>query len=550
MRNQTAQTIAKILVNKIFTKYGSPEVVLTDQGTNFLSSLIEEVCKLFKIRRIRTTAYHPQTDGLVERFNRTLCDMLACYVADEPEKWDKYLPFVTFAYNTAKQASIRETPFYLFFGREPIMPNDIKINRRYETGKKPKNWQENISSKQQQDRKNTTTTTRKCYSDVNYEIQHVENKKLKSIVHANGLKLYTPRKEESTKKETTNNPTTVPEKIEQTAAHQFQKHYVTKSRIFPQMGATPKLQTSLSSIQTILLTLFLLQNINPTHPIYATVCDCNNVKIRGILDLESPYYCNNDAMEKQHSTRIPTSYTLITNQKPAATWKGWTCRQWTKTKKITGSFWIGSFDTIYSQETKLITPLECWRMVNDKKCGENNMQTGPTSISFTATPTGYLEIPRTPEINNSSRLYDDVRQIEISFLNKPDKDVAATGFKVTGIPLTYLTFPAETTKILYETFKDTINICLKNTNLITSVCEEYRDLYKSRPQRSLLQEVQFLFNTPIKDEQLGIRLYSISYAWGLFDWYTRKQKLSTKKEKYYNRMQHSTSLTNLETATH
>ncbi|KAI9553657.1 hypothetical protein GHT06_021584 [Daphnia sinensis] len=340
------------------------------------------------------------------------------------------------------------------------------------------------------------------------------------------------------------------------------------------MDATPKLQTSLSSIQTILLTLCLLQYINPTHPIYATVCDCNNVKIRGILDLESPYYCNNDAMENQHSTRIPTSYTLITNQKPAATWKGWTCRQWTKTKKITGSFWIGSFDTTYSKETKLITPLECWRMVNDKKCGENNMQTGPTSISFTATPTGegkwyavkeyhtlnciaeqitvrqerpdqpiespfgllnttqqggqyfinqnvivwgerttnhsysqtllkgkgYLEIPRAPEINNSSRLLDDIRQIEISFLNKPDKDVAATGFKVTGIPLTYLTFPAETTKILYETFKATINICLKNTNLITSVCEEYRYLHKSRPQRSLLQEVQFLFNTPIKDE--------------------------------------------------
>ncbi|KAI9557148.1 hypothetical protein GHT06_016955 [Daphnia sinensis] len=361
-----------------------------------------------------------------------------------------------------------------------------------------------------------------------------------------------------------------------------------------------KLQTSLSSIQTILITLCLLQYINPTHPIYATVCDCNNVKIRGILDLESPYYCNNDAMEKQHSTsRIPTSYTLITNQKPAATWRGWTCRQWTKTKKITGSFWIGSFDTIYSQETKLITPLECWRMVNDKKCGENNMQTGPTSISFTATPTGegklyaikeyhtlnciaeqitlrqerpdqpiespfgllnttqqegqyfinqnvivwgerttnhsfsqtllkgkgYLEIPRTPEINNSSRLYDDIRQIEISFLNKPDKDVAATGFKVTGIPLTYLTFPAETTKILYETFKATINICLKNTNLITSVYEEYRDLHKSRPQRSLLQEVKFLFNTPIKDEQLGIRLYSISYAWGTIRLVHKKAKV-------------------------
>ncbi|KZS02612.1 Uncharacterized protein APZ42_000275 [Daphnia magna] len=55
-----------------------------------------------------------------------------------------------------------------------------------------------------------------------------------------------------------------------------------------------------------------------------------------------------------------------------------TSRQWTKTKKITGSFWIGSFDTVYSQETILITPLECWQMVNDKKCGDNNMQTGPT----------------------------------------------------------------------------------------------------------------------------------------------------------------------------
>ncbi|KZR95907.1 Uncharacterized protein APZ42_010041, partial [Daphnia magna] len=49
-------------------------------------------------------------------------------------------------------------------------------------------------------------------------------------------------------------------------------------------------------------------------------------------------------------------------------------------KKITGSFWIRSFDTVYSQETILITPLECWRMVNDKKCGENNMQTGPTGL--------------------------------------------------------------------------------------------------------------------------------------------------------------------------
>ncbi|KZS08243.1 Uncharacterized protein APZ42_027839 [Daphnia magna] len=65
MRNQTAQTIAKVSVNKIFTKYGSPEIVLTDQGTNFLSSLIQEVCKLFKVKQIRTTAYHPANRWIV-----------------------------------------------------------------------------------------------------------------------------------------------------------------------------------------------------------------------------------------------------------------------------------------------------------------------------------------------------------------------------------------------------------------------------------------------------------------------------------------------------
>ncbi|KAK4037723.1 Uncharacterized protein APZ42_031083 [Daphnia magna] len=242
------------------------------------------------------------------------------------------------------------------------------------------------------------------------------------------------------------------------------------------------------------------------------------MKIRGILDFESPYYCDNEKPETQQLPRIPTAYTLVTKQKPAATWKRWACRQWTETKKITGSFWIGSFDTVYSQETILITPLDCYRIVNDKKCGDNKMQIGPTGLSFTATPTregkGYLEIPRIPESDNTSRLYDTSRQIEISFLNKPDKDIVPIGHKVVGNPLTYLTFPAETTNILYETFKTTLTTCLQNTDLDTSVCNDYRELYKSRTRRWTLKVVQFLFNNPLEDEQLGTRLYSISYAWG------------------------------------
>ena len=133
MENQKARTVAAHFVNKVITKYGAPESVLTDQGTNFLSKLVESICSFFKIKQMRTTSYHPQTDGLVERFNRTLCDMLACYVSEEPDLWDKYLPFVTLAYNTSEQTSVHNTPFYLFFGREPTLPNDIIINRRYQS---------------------------------------------------------------------------------------------------------------------------------------------------------------------------------------------------------------------------------------------------------------------------------------------------------------------------------------------------------------------------------------------------------------------------------
>ncbi|KAK4027701.1 hypothetical protein OUZ56_016749 [Daphnia magna] len=144
---------------------------------------------------------------------------------------------------------------------------------------------------------------------------------------------------------------------------------------------------------------------------------------------------------------------------------------------------------------------------------------------------GYLEIHRSPENNNFGRLYDDNPQLEISFFNMADKDLVAVGYTVIGIPLTYLTFPADTPKILYEMFKNTIATYLQNTNLASTVCEDYRELYKSRSQRSLLQEAHFLFNTQIEDKQLWIRLYSISYAWGTIRLTHKKPKIINKDGK-------------------
>ena len=92
---------------------------------------MHQICKLLKIKQLRTTSYHPQTDGSVKRFNRILCDMLAYYVNEDPKSWDVFLPFVTFAFNTAEQASVKNNPFYLFYGREAILPSELVENRRY-----------------------------------------------------------------------------------------------------------------------------------------------------------------------------------------------------------------------------------------------------------------------------------------------------------------------------------------------------------------------------------------------------------------------------------
>ena len=125
MKNQTASTVAKIFVEDVLLEYGSPLRVITDQGRNFVSNLVSDICKLFEIDQLRTTAYHPQTDGLVERFNKTMVDMLTTYVVSKPDTWNTYLPYVTAAYNTSKHSSLRYSPFYLLRGWEGNMATGI-----------------------------------------------------------------------------------------------------------------------------------------------------------------------------------------------------------------------------------------------------------------------------------------------------------------------------------------------------------------------------------------------------------------------------------------
>ena len=123
-----AVTIAELLVDQIISRHGAPRALLSDRGTNFLSKLVSEVCKLIDTKKVNTTAYHPQTDGLVERFNGTLAQSLSMYTSANQKDWDVYIPSVLFGYRVSPHPATGDTPFYLLYGREPRLPVDVTLN--------------------------------------------------------------------------------------------------------------------------------------------------------------------------------------------------------------------------------------------------------------------------------------------------------------------------------------------------------------------------------------------------------------------------------------
>ena len=98
---------------------------MSDQGREFVNSLNGELFKLTRVNHIISTAYHPQTNGLVEKFNETLQRSLLKIVRENQGNWCKYLEQVVFAYNTSKQASTKYSPFFVLYGREPRLPVDV-----------------------------------------------------------------------------------------------------------------------------------------------------------------------------------------------------------------------------------------------------------------------------------------------------------------------------------------------------------------------------------------------------------------------------------------
>ncbi|KAL5497311.1 hypothetical protein EMCRGX_G013768 [Ephydatia muelleri] len=129
LKSTDSLTLARVLVDEIVCRYGVPHYLHSDQGANFVSTVIQSLCSKLGIKRTQTTPYHPQGNGQVERFNRTLEAMLSKVVADNQKDWDEHLQTVLFAYRTAVHDSTGFTPFSVMFGRSPTLPVDVMLGR-------------------------------------------------------------------------------------------------------------------------------------------------------------------------------------------------------------------------------------------------------------------------------------------------------------------------------------------------------------------------------------------------------------------------------------
>ena len=122
--DQKTTRIARLVAEEVIPLFGVPECLLSDRGTNLLSNLMMELCKILGIKKLNTTAYHTQCDGAVERFNRTLKTILRKHAAKFGCQWDRFLPGILWAYRNTPHTSTGEKPSFLLFGVDCRSPTE------------------------------------------------------------------------------------------------------------------------------------------------------------------------------------------------------------------------------------------------------------------------------------------------------------------------------------------------------------------------------------------------------------------------------------------
>ena len=128
--DKSAQTVANILLEEFIPRHSCPKLIISDRGTEFCNQLVDSLTTELNIQRIRTSPYHPQSNGKTERFNRVLNDIISKYVSPGQLDWDAYLSTALMAYRMSSNSTTRHTPFFLVYGRDPVLPMDTLLQPR------------------------------------------------------------------------------------------------------------------------------------------------------------------------------------------------------------------------------------------------------------------------------------------------------------------------------------------------------------------------------------------------------------------------------------
>lgn len=120
--DKSAMTVARFLYSSIICRFGCFKTLQSDQGSEFCNKVVACILELCGIRHSVSSAYHPQTNGLTERYNQTLCNSLQKYANKKQNDWDMYIDGCLFAYRTSVQESTKFSPYQLLYGREPMLP--------------------------------------------------------------------------------------------------------------------------------------------------------------------------------------------------------------------------------------------------------------------------------------------------------------------------------------------------------------------------------------------------------------------------------------------